>query len=113
AWAALTGVDQVRPLSAEVCTSACSWLSAPLGQVSTIVLVASAPVGGSLAVLRLGKLSVRVPANPSNTIRPDTGSGTPTSCTVAISRGLSKVLPPSNERARKNTLWPVLTSAPS
>lgn len=77
------------------------------------MLVAPAPVGAPLAMLRLGKLSVRVPANPSNTIRPDTGSGTPTSCTVAISRALSKLLQPSNERARKNTLWPVLVSVPS
>src|SRR6266567_2191381 len=111
ASAALTGADQVRPRSTEVCTSACSWLIAPSGQVSTIVLVAPAPVGAPLAMLRLGKLSVRVPANPSNTIRPDTGSGTPTSCTVAIARGFSKLSPPSNERARKKTVWAVLVAA--
>src|SRR5512132_2617423 len=102
ATAAFTGVDQVSPRLAEVWTRACSWLI-PLrasGQVSTRVLVAPAPVGAPLATPRLGKLSVRVPARPSNTIRPDTGSGTPTSTTLAIARGFSKLLPPSKEWAR-------------
>jgi hypothetical protein len=59
-----------------------------------------------LAMPRLGKLSVRVPARPSKTIRPDTGSGRPTSTTSATGRGRSKLLPPLNERARYMTLWP-------
>src|SRR5436190_4758530 len=102
ATAALTGLDQVSPWLVEVWTRACSWLSPARasGQVSTRVLVAPAPVGAPLATPRLGKLSVRVPARPSNTIRPDTGSDRPTSTTLATGRGRSKLLPPSTERAR-------------
>src|SRR3954466_4091967 len=86
--AAFTGADHVTPPSADDLITACSSLTAPSGQATTIVLVASRPSGAPLAIAKLGKLSVRVPAKPSNTTRPEAGSNAPTSCTLAITFGL-------------------------
>src|SRR6266851_8191350 len=87
------------PPLAEVISSSCSWLTpcAPSDQVSTIWLVAPAPVGAPLAMSALGAnaRSLRAPAMPSITGRPRTGSTIPGSTVVASSAGPVKCAPPS------------------
>src|SRR3954447_446244 len=106
-----TGLDQLCPPLEESRTRACSWLSPaePSDQPSAILSVAPVPVGAPLAMSRLGKELVRAPAMPSNeTDR--TPSNAPTSVTLATTRGLSHLFPPSVERDIRKT-EPFLTSS--
>src|SRR5260370_26958882 len=95
--AAVGGLNDA-PSSVEVISVSCSLLSpcAPSAQVSTIRLVASAPVGAPLAMSALGAKarSLRAPATPSITGRPMTGSMTPGSTADTRSLGPVKRAPP-------------------
>src|SRR4051794_33794985 len=110
ASAMFLGVDHESPRLVEKVASACSWPVPSLAsdQTTPIVLLAPAPVGAPLAMSTLGKLSVRAPATPSNTKSPLTGSGSPTSTTWAIARGVSHLTPPSSERSISCTELPRL-----
>src|SRR5215207_3937044 len=75
---ATVGVAQAAPASVDHETNVFSLFrpSRPSLQASTIALVASAPVGAPLAMSRLGAAarSIRAPADPSRTQRPETGA---------------------------------------
>src|SRR6266513_2513370 len=74
----------------------------------TIRLVASDPVGAPFAMSTLGAgaRSLRAPATPSIVGRPRTGSKSPGWVTgPATGRGLSQLLPPSNERDISSNDW--------
>src|SRR5712691_2892563 len=95
----IAGAVNDAPPLVEVISSSCSWLSPllPSAQVSTIRLVASAPLGAPLAMSALGAKarSLRAPAMPSITGRPMTGSKTPGLTAVDSSAGPVKCAPPS------------------
>ena len=75
--------------------------------------MASAPDGAPLAMSMLGKVLVRAPAMPSMVNRPWAGSNWPMPASGwTIARGRSKLAPPSNERAWKNTPSRVWMSVP-
>ena len=62
----------------------------------------------------LGNTGARAPATPSMVKRPWTGSSWPTLVTGdTITRGRSKLWPPSKDRAWKNTPWRVWMSVPT
>jgi hypothetical protein len=56
----------------------------------------------------VGKVPSRLPATPSKTISPLTGSGRPLGVYGEIARGRSKVTPPSNDRAMKMAFWKLI-----
>src|SRR5919198_3524862 len=107
-----TGVGPCQDLapSADQATRVCSWLRPALAsaQASTIMLVASAPVGAPLAMSTLGAAarSVRAPVNPSITHRPDSGSMKKQGSVIRNSvRGLVQWTPPSNDCSSTWAPW--------
>ena len=83
-------------------------------QVITTSSLASAPEGAPAAMSMLGNTGARAPATPSMVKRPWTGSTWPTlPIGRTITRGRSKLAPPSKDRAWKNTPWRVWMSVPT
>ena len=75
----------------------------PSVQVTTTSLVAPAPVGAPLAMSAVGNVPSRLPATPSKTVSPLTGSVRPDGTNGEMIWGRVNVWPPSNERAWKMT----------